>query len=176
MDDPCAKPSSARAQSPRLASSFYGNVDRADDLVQETLLRALANIDSFQPGTNMSAWLFTICATISAPNTASGGARWRMAKAIRRYAENPARPDRPGRVRRTPRGAGAIAADQREALVLVGASASPTRKPPTSANVRSDHQVAVNRARARSAELIGIDSADQFGPDQQTRAVLASGE
>ena len=36
------------------------DVDRADDLVQETLLRAMANIDSFQAGTNMSAWLFTI--------------------------------------------------------------------------------------------------------------------
>jgi RNA polymerase sigma-70 factor (ECF subfamily) len=42
------------------AISLCGNVDRADDLVQETLLRALAKIDSFQPGTNMSAWLFTI--------------------------------------------------------------------------------------------------------------------
>src|SRR3984893_2678153 len=42
------------------AISLCGNVDRADDLVQETLLRALANIGSFQPGTNMSAWLFTI--------------------------------------------------------------------------------------------------------------------
>ena len=42
------------------AISLCGNVDRADDLVQETLLRAIANIDSFQPGTNMSAWLFTI--------------------------------------------------------------------------------------------------------------------
>src|SRR5690348_1598567 len=42
------------------AISLARNVDRADDLVQETLLRALANIDSFQPGTNMSAWLFTI--------------------------------------------------------------------------------------------------------------------
>src|SRR5437667_10513111 len=42
------------------AISLSGNVDRADDLVQETLLRAIANIDSFQPGTNMSAWLFTI--------------------------------------------------------------------------------------------------------------------
>src|SRR5881409_2364251 len=48
---------------PRLrafAISLCGNVDRADDLVQETLLRAMATIDSFQPGTNMSAWLFTI--------------------------------------------------------------------------------------------------------------------
>src|SRR5574338_951928 len=42
------------------AISLCGNIDRADDLVQETLLRALAHIDSFEPGTNMSAWLFTI--------------------------------------------------------------------------------------------------------------------
>src|ERR1700687_2286203 len=42
------------------AISLCGNVDRADDLVQETLLRAIANINSFEPGTNMSAWLFTI--------------------------------------------------------------------------------------------------------------------
>ena len=33
---------------------------RADDLVQETLLRAMLNIHSFQPGTNMRAWLFVI--------------------------------------------------------------------------------------------------------------------
>src|SRR5690606_41865776 len=41
---------------PRLrafAVSLCGNVDRADDLVQETLLKALANIDSFKPGTNL---------------------------------------------------------------------------------------------------------------------------
>src|SRR4030088_3712881 len=42
------------------AMSLCGKIDRADDLVQETLLRALSNIDSFEPGTNMSAWLFTI--------------------------------------------------------------------------------------------------------------------
>jgi RNA polymerase sigma-70 factor, ECF subfamily len=34
----------------------------------------------------------------------------------------------------------------------------------------------VNRARTRLAELLAIGGAEDFGPDQQTRAVLASGE
>ena len=32
----------------------------ADDIVQDSLVRALAAIDQFQPGTNLKAWLFTI--------------------------------------------------------------------------------------------------------------------
>ena len=42
------------------AVSLCGDVDRANDLVQETLLRAWSHLESFEPGTNMSAWLFTI--------------------------------------------------------------------------------------------------------------------
>src|SRR5882757_330754 len=55
-DDILASVPSLRA----FAISLTGNADRADDLVQETLLRALANIDSFESGTNLAAWLFTI--------------------------------------------------------------------------------------------------------------------
>jgi RNA polymerase sigma-70 factor (ECF subfamily) len=36
------------------------NPTEADDLVQETLLKALMSIRQFTPGTNLKAWLFTI--------------------------------------------------------------------------------------------------------------------
>jgi RNA polymerase sigma-70 factor (ECF subfamily) len=42
------------------ACSLCRNRDRADDLVQETLLRAIDRIDTFNKGTNLEAWLFTI--------------------------------------------------------------------------------------------------------------------
>lgn len=42
------------------ARSLCGNAVRADDLVQETLSKALNKIDSFQEGSNAQAWLITI--------------------------------------------------------------------------------------------------------------------
>ncbi len=42
------------------ARSLCGRQQDPDDLVQETLLRAIENADKYQRGTNMRAWLFTI--------------------------------------------------------------------------------------------------------------------
>lgn len=42
------------------AISLCGRTAAADDLVQETLMRAWANLDSFEPGSNLVAWLYTI--------------------------------------------------------------------------------------------------------------------
>ena len=42
------------------ARSLTNDRTLADDLVQETVLRAWANLSRFEPGTNMRAWLFTI--------------------------------------------------------------------------------------------------------------------
>ncbi len=42
------------------ARTFCQKPEEADDLVQETLMRALANLDKFEPGTRLKSWLFTI--------------------------------------------------------------------------------------------------------------------
>ncbi len=42
------------------ARSFCRNASDADDLVQETLAKAIANLDRFEPGTRLKSWLFTI--------------------------------------------------------------------------------------------------------------------
>jgi RNA polymerase sigma-70 factor, ECF subfamily len=61
LDKTCVKTMLESVPSLRaFAISLCGHVDRADDLVQETLLQAAANMEFFQHGTNMSAWLFTI--------------------------------------------------------------------------------------------------------------------
>ncbi len=44
----------------RFARYMTRDADYADDLVQECLARAIANIASWQPGTNLRAWLFVI--------------------------------------------------------------------------------------------------------------------
>ena len=42
------------------AVSLCGDVERADDLVQETLLKAWNHLESFEQGTNLRAWLHRI--------------------------------------------------------------------------------------------------------------------
>jgi RNA polymerase sigma-70 factor (ECF subfamily) len=44
----------------RLAMWFEGSRTEAEDLVQETMIRALQSFHRFQPGTNCRAWLVTI--------------------------------------------------------------------------------------------------------------------
>ncbi len=105
------------------AISLCGNVDRADDLVQETLLRAWANLNSFEPGTNMSAWLFTILRNLFRSEYRKR--RREVPDGEGTYAETlKTQPEQASRVEFEEFRAalGKLPPDQREALVLVGAS------------------------------------------------------
>ena len=42
------------------ALSLTQSAQHSDDLVQDTLVKALSNLDKFEMGTNLRAWLFTI--------------------------------------------------------------------------------------------------------------------
>jgi RNA polymerase sigma-70 factor (ECF subfamily) len=104
------------------AISLSGNVDRADDLVQETLLRAMANIDSFQPGTNMSAWLFTILRNLFRSEYRKR--RREVEDSDGSYADTlTSHPEQHGRIEfeEFRKALAQLPPDQREALILVGA-------------------------------------------------------
>jgi RNA polymerase sigma-70 factor, ECF subfamily len=160
------------------AISLCGNVDRADDLVQETLLRALANISSFEPGTNMSAWLFTILRNLFRSEYRKR--RREVEDTDGSYAESlKTQPDQTARVEfHEFRSALArLPADQREALILVGASGFSYEEAAGICGCAvGTIKSRVNRARTRLAELLSIESADDFGPDRETRAVLVGSD
>ncbi len=48
----------------RFALRLAGSPDAAEDLVQETYLRAYRAWEQFTPGTNAKSWLFTICRNV----------------------------------------------------------------------------------------------------------------
>ncbi|MGH6943832.1 MAG: sigma-70 family RNA polymerase sigma factor [Geminicoccaceae bacterium] len=59
----------------RYARALLGDPMRADDLVQETLLRALSRSHLWQPGTDIRAWMFTILHNLHVNNQRQRHAR-----------------------------------------------------------------------------------------------------
>jgi RNA polymerase sigma-70 factor (ECF subfamily) len=160
------------------AMSLSGNIDRADDLVQETLSRALAGINSFEPGTNLPAWLFTILRNLFFTEYRK---RRREVEDIEgKYAQGlSTHPEQMGRMdfKEFQHALGKIPADQREALILVSASGFSYEEASEICGCAvGTVKSRVNRARSKLSELLGIDSADDFAPDQTSRAVVASNE
>ncbi len=160
------------------AISLCGNVDRADDLVQETMVRAIANIDSFQPGTNMPAWLFTILRNHFRSEYRKR--RREVEDADGHYADTlKSQPEQQGHIEfgEFREALSQLPTDQREALILVGASGFSYEEAAQICGCAiGTIKSRVNRARNRLAELLQVRDGDDFGPDEQTRAVLASGE
>src|SRR4051812_8518825 len=172
-DDILASVPSLRA----FAISLSGNVDRADDLVQETLLRAMANIDSFQVGTNMPAWLFTILRNLF--RTEYRKRRREVEDVDGRYMEGlKSQPEQHSRIdlEEFRVALAELPPVQREALLLVGASGFSYEEAAAVCDCAvGTIKSRVFRARTRLSELLSIDGADDFGPDHTTRAILSAG-
>ncbi len=156
------------------AISLCGQVDRADDLVQDTLLRALSHIDRFERGTNLHAWLFTILRNLFHSEY----------RKRRREVEDPdgsyagrltVLPDQGARLDfedfRT--ALAKLPEDQREALLLVGASGFSYEEAATICGCAvGTIKSRVNRARTRLAHLLSMDGGEDLGPDRMTIAAL----
>ena len=170
-DDILAAVPSLRA----FAMSLSGKSDRADDLVQETMVRAIANIDSFQPGTNMSAWLFTILRNHFRSEYRKR--RREVEDADGHYADSlKSQPEQHGHIEfgEFREALAQLPSDQREALILVGASGFSYEEAAHICDCAvGTIKSRVNRARNRLAEILHVRDGEDFGPDEQTRAVLA---
>jgi len=155
------------------AISLCGNVDFADDLVQETLCRALTHLHSFQPGTNLNAWLFTILRNLFRSDYRKR--RREVADSDGHYADRlHVQPEQDDKIqfREILAALQRLQPDQREALILIAAAGCSYEDAAKICDCPvGTIKSRVNRARMRLAELLEIDGPEDFGPGGVWRAV-----
>jgi RNA polymerase sigma-70 factor, ECF subfamily len=105
------------------ALSLTQSAQLSGDLVQDTLVKALSNLDKFQPGTNLRAWLFTILR-----NSFYNGIRYRkyhqttaLDEVDPAYLELRATQEKYVEFQDVLKSMGRLAPEQREAIVLIAA-------------------------------------------------------
>ena len=159
------------------AISLTRNMSSADDLVQDTILKAWANIEKFQRGTNLQAWLFTILR-----NTYYSSLRKH-----RREVPDPEgvhaamlfeKPAHDGRLAYTDflRAFDQLSDEHREVLILVGASGFTTEEAAEMMGVATGTvKSRANRARKRLSQLLGLAEGEGMfsGIDAATEAVIS---
>ncbi|MFC5738881.1 RNA polymerase sigma factor [Sinirhodobacter huangdaonensis] len=146
------------------AMSLTRNSASADDLVQDTIVKAWSNIDKFQPGSNLRAWLFTILR-----NTFYSDLRKRRRELpdpdglhAARLCEKPAHD---GRLAMNDflRAFDQLSPEHREVLVLVGASGFAYEEAAQMMGVAvGTVKSRANRARARLAELLHLEKGEDI--------------
>lgn len=160
------------------AISLCGDVSTADDLVQDTILKAWTNIDKFTPGTNMRAWLFTILR-----NTFFSLKRKRKREVsdsegvhAGRLCEKPAHDGRLA-FNDFRRAFNQLSPEHREVLILAGASGFSYEDVAEMTGVAvGTVKSRVNRARAKLCDLLGLAEGEDLisGADAVTIAVVGA--
>lgn len=158
------------------ALSLTRDGSSADDMVQDTIVKAWTNIDKFQPGTNLRAWLFTIL------RNTFYSARRKTKREVNDtdgiYASQQAtRPDHDGRLALNDfrRAFDKLPVEQREALILVGASGFSYEEAANMTGVAvGTVKSRANRGRRRLALLLQLEEGEDMDmTDSTTLAVMA---
>ena len=159
------------------AFSLCGNADRADDLVQETLMKAWINQTSFTQGTSMSAWLFTILRNVfyseyrkrrREVEDAEGTMAARLVSVPEQNGHMDLQDLRAALLK--------LPAEQREALILVGGSGFAYEEAAQICGCAlGTLKSRVNRARTAIAALMSIDASRDVGrPEWHSMGELGS--
>jgi RNA polymerase sigma-70 factor, ECF subfamily len=156
------------------AISLTGDADRADDLVQEALVKAWSAFASFQEGTSLRAWLFTILRNVFFSQYRK---RRREVQDVDGIAAGQlvTQPDQDVRLdlKDFRAALNRLPPDQREALILIGASGFSYEEAAEICGCAiGTVKSRVNRARGRLLEMLKVHSGDDFGPDRTVQAVL----
>jgi len=158
------------------ATSLCGNRERADDLVQETILKAWDNRSSFAVGTNLKAWLFTILRNTyfserrkrkREVEDADGKISGRVAVHGEQQGHMDFHDFQQALIQ--------LSEDQREALILVGAEGFSYEEVAEICGCAvGTVKSRVNRARTRLADLLGVGSVSEFGPEPVSGGIIST--
>jgi RNA polymerase sigma-70 factor (ECF subfamily) len=157
------------------AISLCGNRDRADDLVQEALVKAWYHLDSFEVGTNLKAWLFTILrnayfSELRKTKREVADSDGQMAARVAVPAEQHSHLD----LKDLGRALAQLPSDQREALLLVGAEGFSYEDAASICGCAvGTVKSRVNRARAKLAELMAMPEDDASAESKEEDAAPA---
>jgi RNA polymerase sigma-70 factor (ECF subfamily) len=158
------------------AISLIRSRDKADDLVQDTIMKAWAKQDSYQTGTNMRAWLVTILRNEFYSQIRKAGREVQDTDGA--YTSRlSVPPEQNGSVdlQDFRHALAQLPDDQREAILLVGASGFAYEEAAEICGCPvGTIKSRVSRARLRLQELLGIEDENEFGPDAQMTAVTAA--
>lgn len=158
------------------AIALSGRSDRADDLLQETMMKAWANRDGFMVGTNMRAWLYTILRNefytlLRKRKREVEDAEGEFAARLAVMPEQHSKLDFGDMKSALQK----LAEDQREALLLVTASDMSYEEAAQICGVAvGTIKSRVNRARARLAEILDAQSAHEFGSAAEFQAAVSA--
>jgi RNA polymerase sigma-70 factor (ECF subfamily) len=152
----------------RYARALTRATDRADDLVQDTLVRALTKLHLWQPGTDLRAWLFTIMHH-QYVNTVRREARERATVDIEQVSSSLAATTDPTAQRQLlelDRALARLPSEQREVVLLVGLEGMPYESVAEILGVPiGTVRSRLSRGRERLRELMGRDREPQQPSD-----------